>query len=246
MELLFIDESGDDGLAEGSSEFYILSGVAVEDIFWKETYWKLRTFREKVTQKFGLLKVELKGEEIFQHEGALFNSGLVPYDQQWICERLVELIADELKVECFISSKSKTSFRHRHTIPMLNPAKIFRQEIWSEYLSSYERYLMDKTEKLGHPQTGMIFYDKNHEKYVRSFVRRFTRKFDVKSPFLGAGLIEDVVFYDSRASLFIQLADFLSSFSLRKVRGKSRKDAFVITREMIDKLQSKVGAFVEE
>jgi len=41
MELLFIDESGDDGLVEKSSEFYILAGVAVEDIYWKENFWKL-------------------------------------------------------------------------------------------------------------------------------------------------------------------------------------------------------------
>ncbi|MGH7453531.1 MAG: DUF3800 domain-containing protein [bacterium] len=71
MELLFIDESGDDGVNEKSSQFYILTGVAIEDIFWKETFWNLSRFRERIVQKYGLKIDEIKGENIFQHEGSL-------------------------------------------------------------------------------------------------------------------------------------------------------------------------------
>jgi hypothetical protein len=38
MELLFVDESGDDGLAQGSTDFYILAGVSIEDRYWKEGF----------------------------------------------------------------------------------------------------------------------------------------------------------------------------------------------------------------
>jgi hypothetical protein len=130
MELLFIDESGDDGLAEKSSEFYILAGVAVEDLYWKENFWKLFQFRQRILQK-----------------------------------------------------------------------------------------------------------------HIRKLVREYTRKFDQQSEFPGAGLIEDVLFYNSKMSFFIQLADFLASVSLRIVRGRSGKDTFKMTPEMIAKLRRKVEAF---
>lgn len=243
IELLFIDESGDDGLVKGSSEFYILAGVALEDKFWKETFWKLFNFRKTLLQRFGLRADEIKGEAIFQHEGVLFNSGLLPDDQRWICESLLDLICDELKADLFVLAKSKREFLHRHPMSMSNPTKIFREETWRGYLSLYEEALLLKSRELGSPQTGLVFYDRNQEKYIRKLVREFTRKFDEQGEFPGYGLIEDVLFYNSKASFFIQLADFLASVSLRIVRGKSEKDTFDMTSEMIAKLRRKAEAF---
>jgi len=246
MELLFVDESGDDGVTEKSSPFYILAGVAVEDIYWKETFWKLSRFRLNILQKYGIRTDELKGEAIFQHEGVLFNSGLFPSDQEWICKSLIDLICHDLKVELFILVKSKNEFHRRYTMPMRNPEKIFRQEVWRGYLSHYEKILVEKSRKTDHLQTGMIFYDKNQEKHVRNLVREFTRRFDPQSEFPAAGLIEDVLFYNSKTSLFIQLADFLASVSLRIARGPSEKDTFKMTEEMINTFRSKMGVFIGE
>lgn len=114
----------------------------------------------------------------------------------------------------------------RHPSPMRNPEKLFRQEIWREYLFRDEECLLNKSQEAHFPQTAMIFYDKNQEKHVRGLVREFNIKFDEQNRFPGAGLIEDVLFYKSETSLFIQLADFLSSISLRLVQGKSKKRYF--------------------
>jgi hypothetical protein len=241
MELLFIDESGDDGLAPKSSEFYILAGVAVEDCFWKETFWKLFGFRQHILRKFGLKIDELKGEDIFHHEGDLFNTKLEPTDEKWICESLIELICAELKVGLHIWAKSKRKFLQRYTEPLRNPQKIFRQEIWREYLSRYEQHLFEKSHSRGYPQNAMVFYDKNQQKHVRSLIREFTRKFDEQSEFPGAGLIEDVIFYDSKMSVFIQLADFLASISLRILKGRGSKDEFEIPVEFIERIKAKIG-----
>lgn len=37
MELLFLDESGDNGLAEGSSKYYILAGISFEDVVFRDS-----------------------------------------------------------------------------------------------------------------------------------------------------------------------------------------------------------------
>ena len=182
MELLFIDESGDDGLAEGSSEFYILAGVAVEDIFWKETFWKLFKFRQHVLQQYGLKIDELKGRDIFQHRGAVFfNTKLQPSDQQQIGEKLIDMICTDLKVELHVLAKSKQEFLDRQLTPIHHPEKLFRQEIWTEYIARYEKYLLQTSRTKRHPENGLVFYDKNQQKHVRGLIRQFTRKFDERS-----------------------------------------------------------------
>ncbi len=248
MELIFVDESGDDGVQASSSPFYILTGAALDDIYWKESFWKLRTFRESILKKYGLkLRTgELKGEDIFQHEGILFNSGLLPSDQRWIGESFLQLVCDELRIKIFVYVKSKRGFLLRYPNPRHNLEKLFRQEIWREYLSRYEEYLLNKSQETHFPQTAMLFYDKNQEKHVRGLVREFNIKFDEQNRFPGAGLIEDVFFYKSETSLFIQLADFLSSISLRLVQGKSKKDTFEVSSHLLEKLGAKTAFFIRE
>lgn len=239
MELLYVDESGDDGLVERSSDFYILSGIAVNDYHWKETFWKLMQFRQELLRRYGLRVDEIKGEDIFQHEGPLFNSGLFPRDQLWICQRLINLVCDELKIALHIQAKSKEKFLLRHKTTSGNLTRIFRQETWEGYLAQYEKELFKKSKRTGYPQNAMIFYDRNQEKHLRSLIRKFTRKFNEQSSFPGTGFIEDVIFYDSKSSLFIQLADFIASVSLRFVKGKSKKDAIEIPTHLRDKFRFK-------
>lgn len=246
MELLYVDESGDDGLAERSSNFYILAGVAVNDFHWKETFWKLMQFRQELLRQYGLRVDEIKGEDIFHHEGPLFNSGLLPKDQLWICHKLIKLICDELKITLHIQAKSKKKFLLRHENFSGNLQKLFRQEIWEGYLGQYEDELFKKSTRIGYPQNAMIFYDRNQEKHIRSLVRKFTKKFNEQSDFPGAGLIEDVIFYDSKSSLFIQLADFTASVSLRLVKGKSEKDAIDIPAELGFKFRAKSQGLGQE
>ena len=84
----------------------------------------------------------------------------------------------------------------------------------------------------------MIFYDRNQEKHVRALVRKFTRKFNEQTGFPGSGLIEDVIFYDSKSSIFIQLADFTASVSLRLVKGKSEKDTIEVPSDLALKFRT--------
>jgi hypothetical protein len=76
---------------------------------------------------------------------------------------------------------------------------------------------------------------------VRSLIREYTRKFDEQSEFPGAGLIEDVIFYDSKMSVFIQLADFLASISFRILKGRRTKDEFEIPEKFIERIKAKIG-----
>jgi hypothetical protein len=87
-----------------------------------------------------------------------------------------------------------------------------------EYLTAYETYLLEKTSKTQCPQTALIYFDFNpsQEKHVRQIVREYSRKFDRQTRFPSAGIVEGVIFRDSTASYFIQLADMLA-FSINRI-----------------------------
>ncbi|MFH0774888.1 MAG: DUF3800 domain-containing protein [bacterium] len=211
MEFLFIDESGDNGLSENSTDHYILAGISFEDWQWKENFWKIIEHRRQISQKYGLVIDELKGSEIFSHRGPFFNSALHSNDLKWIYNQTIDLICDNLSLSLFVVVRSKEEFKRRQTYDR-NPIKIFTQEIWTEYLSMYEEYLIEKSVATKNPHTGLIYFDLNQEKYVRKIVRQFARKFNQQSTYPSAGIIEDVIFRDSKVSYFIQIADIVLHF----------------------------------
>lgn len=242
MEFLFIDESGDNGLAEGSTDFYILAGISIEASCWKECFWKILDLRRLISQKYGLRIDEIKGSHLFSHRGPFFNSSLNPVDLEWIYNEITDLICTPL-IECFAIVKSKKEFKKSQFQPKAKKLTRFLDErIWREYLTMYEAYLLEKTIKTQCPQTALIYFDFNpgQEKHVRQMVREFSRKFDHQTRFPSAGIVEDVVFRDSKASYFIQLADILAFSISRIVTGKGEHDVFTINSINQERLKAKI------
>jgi hypothetical protein len=133
-------------------------------------------------------------------------------DTFWIYERLVDILCEPYTT-LFVAVHSKAEFRNqRFPISEKHLTRIFTEQVWRHYLNEYEAFLLAKADKTGHPENGIVYYDCNpgHEKYVRRVVRDLARKFDQTVRFPNAGIVEDVVFRDSTASYFIQLADMLA------------------------------------
>lgn len=239
MEFLYLDESGDNGLQEGSSEFYILAGVAIESCNLRAIYWQIIEFRKSITKRYGLEFQEIKGSDLFSHRGSFFNSLLTPSDLEEIHENIINILC-ESPIELFASVKSKKEFKERYN-PASNPnaIKVFTQEIWRDFLSTYEEHLFDKSRKNESPENGLIYFDRNQgqEKYIRKIVREYFHK---EPTYPGAGIVEDPVFLDSHNSYFIQLSDILAFTISRLVCGRGNKDVFVINPEIASKLKTKI------
>jgi hypothetical protein len=242
MKFLFMDESGDYGFAEGSSDYYILAGISIDDLCWKEYFWKIQDFRRQISQKYGLKIEEIKGSHIFSHTGPFFNSSLTPKDLEWIYERIINIICGPLS-ELFVSVKSKKAFRQEHAQSQVKKLRrLFSEQVWREYLTVYEEFLIRSSIETQSPQTGLIYFDDpGGGKYVRRIVRECSRKWDRQSKFPAAGIIGDVVFGDSRISHFIQLADILAFSICRLATGRGKYDVITIKREIVDKLRAKLS-----
>jgi Protein of unknown function (DUF3800) len=241
MEFLYIDESGDNGLVEGSTKFFILAGVAIEANYLKEFFWIMLNFRQSISQRYGLRIQEIKGSDLFYHRGPFFNSVVNPPDLEEIYIDIVNILC-ESPIQLFATVKSKDEFRTRYSQLNKNSVKIFNEEIWKEFLSIYENYLVDKSRANKHPQNGIIYFDRNpaQDKHIRKIIRERFRRFDTRSEFPAAGIVEDVVLCDSHSSYFIQLADILAFTVSRLLTGRGNNDVFSIKPEIATKLRAKI------
>lgn len=204
MEFLYVDESGDNGFKPGSSERFILAGVAVNASRWREMFWKVRGLKDEIFRRYGIRIDEFKASELFSHRGAFFDSRLRDTERTWIYDRLIDLLCDPA-IKLFISIHSKAEFRR------LQPAledkylvKPFTRHLWKKYLFSYEEYLIQKTKRTSRPANAILYFDSNpgQEKLVRGIVREFAEKTGTEERLAAAGLVEDVIFRDSKTSYF--------------------------------------------
>ena len=240
MNLLYIDESGDNGLSERSTDYFTLAGLAVEDRFWKEYSWLVLDLRRRISQRYGVVFAEFKASELFTHRGDSFGTGLSYDDSLWIYEQLIGLICNP-HVELFMVAASKQKFMARQPQAAIDKLiRVFTERVWREFLSAFEQHLVDQSQREGRPQTGLLYVDGKDNKYVRRLVREYAKKFDERAPYRGAGLIEDVVFRDSRNSYFVQLADTLAFSMGRIVTGHEYVSEIVISPAVADKLRAKV------
>ncbi len=68
MYLMYVDESGDAGLQNSPTRYFVLTGIVLHELRWHEALTMLTDFRKRMRGKFGLL---LK-EEI--HSGKMLNN----------------------------------------------------------------------------------------------------------------------------------------------------------------------------
>lgn len=72
MYLLYVDESGDTGLLNSPTNYYILSVLVIHESSWSELLANLVTFRRYLRDKFGLkLRDEIHCNEMINKPGDL-------------------------------------------------------------------------------------------------------------------------------------------------------------------------------
>jgi hypothetical protein len=164
-------------------------------------------------------------------------------DLFWIYNQFIDIICDPY-INLFVITHSKKEFKKsQNQTTIKNLPKLFSKWIWMEYLSMYNNYLLYKSEKSEKNETGIIYCDTNHgqAKYIREIVKSFSLKFDKSSKLSGAGIVEDVIFLDSKSSYFIQLSDILATTIKKIVTGKLDGDKFEIKPEAVKKIKDKIN-----
>lgn len=72
MFLMYVDESGDPGLTNSPCRYYVLSGLVVHELRWRAAMERIREFRLRMRDQYGLkLREELHSGRLINNPGPL-------------------------------------------------------------------------------------------------------------------------------------------------------------------------------
>lgn len=245
MYLMYVDESGDTGLINSPTRFFVLSGIVIHEMRWNEYLEQLIAFRQRINTRFGF---KLR-EEI--HSGTILTK---PRDLARIpkYERLaiLRMFADEVASMSDISIINVLIDKQGKS-----PNYDVFSVAWGALLQRFDNTL--RHHNFPGPRNpddrGMIFPDNTDNKTLNRLIRKMHHYNPVPNQSrYGHGyrnlkiqsVIEDANFRDSRDSYFVQAAD-LAAFLLyqmsqpsKYIRKKSAQNYFLRLTNVLCKIAS--------
>lgn len=74
MYLLYIDESGDSGLQNSPSRYFVLTGLVIHELRWKRYLNQIVDFRRRMRRSYGLkLREEIHSAHLINRPGSLIR-----------------------------------------------------------------------------------------------------------------------------------------------------------------------------
>ncbi len=206
MYFLYVDESGDTGMQNSPTQFFILSGFVVHELRWHSTLEAIIDFRRELRRRYGLrLREEIHAAHFMHRPGTLAR---IRKDLRLRILREVldfEATLPDVNLLHVLVDKSRKARDY----------DVF-EHAWMALLQRFENTISHRN--FPGPQNpqdyGVAICDRTDEPKLRKLVRRLRRYNPV--PSIGGGgyrqmplrtLVEDPVHRDSLHSYFIQLAD---------------------------------------
>jgi hypothetical protein len=244
MYLMYVDESGDTGRKNGSSQYFCLSGLVVHESDWRNLINALLSHRKVLRANYGLpVRAEIHASEYMQR--AVF--GLDKHVRLAILRNVLDEVA----------KLNYVSLTHVVVNKANKPANYdVLQSAWGTLFQRFENTLVHGNFPGGHSQDyGMVITDAT----AGTKLMRLMRRMAVYNPipnnsFHGPGtrnipivrIIEDPSGRDSAESLPIQICD-VAAYFLKQVlqpnsyvRRKNASNYFVRLQPVLNRRASRV------
>lgn len=204
MHILYVDESGDPGIHQFGSPFFILSGLVIAQDDWTKYLNRLKTFRQSIKNRFGLLiREEIHAAELIRINKLKAYQKIKKTDRIQIlkeyCQQ-IPIIFDNAKVINICLDKSL------YTSP-----EDIQLTAWHRLIQRYDTYLKKSTNDKGI----IISDDTDGHKIIRQL--RKMRVYNPTPSHYGAprnvptdNIIEDLFQRNSNQSYFIQSVDVIA------------------------------------
>ncbi len=242
---MYVDESGDVGLINSPTRYFVLTGLVVHELRWKEYLDQMLDFRKRMKQIYGLrMRDEIHASEMIRRPGKL------AYIKRHNRLAIIRAFAKELStmpdiniINIVIDKQGKdTSY------------DVFAKA-WTALLQRFENTLSNR--KFRGPanpdERGIVFPDRTDDKKLTKLLRSLRRYNPIPNkPDYGKGyrnlkiskIIEDPNFRESTHSFYIQAAD-LTAYTLSQklspnsyMRKKSGDNYF----DLLDSVLCKVAS----
>ena len=208
MFLMYVDESGDCGIENTPSRYFVLTGIVIHELRWKRYLNEILKFRRRIRESFGLkLREEIHAARLITKPGNLVR--IKRNDRLTIIRWFTGLIAsfDDINVlNVVIDKKSKPK-----------DFDVFGMA-WKTLIQRFENTLSNRNFRgpVNADDRGLVIPDHTDDKKLKKLMRKLRRYNPIPNRReLGHGyrdlpikqIIEDPIFRDSEDSYFIQAAD---------------------------------------
>lgn len=217
MYLMYVDESGDPGMKNSPSRYFILTGLVVHELNQQACFEQLIDFRRRMRDAFGLkLRQEIHAYDfVSRHPGEL--STIKKNDRLSIIRFLARELSSmrdlniiNVVVDKSVRPESYDPFEHAWTVLIQRFENTISYRNFSGARNADDR--------------GLIVADKGEDLKLTKLLRKMRRYNPIPNrSAVGSGyrnlviskIIEDPIFRDSRDSYFIQVCD-LAAFLMKQ------------------------------
>jgi Protein of unknown function (DUF3800) len=206
MFLMYVDESGDKGLVNSPTRYFILTGLVIHELRWHDTLAALVALRRRMRQKFTLkLREEIHASSMLTHPGVLVR--IKRNDRLAIIRHFLDELA-ALDCVSIVNVRIDKFGKPPGYDPFVKG--------WEALIQRFENTLNRRNfpGPANPDDKGIIFCDQTDEVALRNLYRRMRTHNPIPNQ-IGSGyrqiplvrIIEDPSPRDSRHSYFIQAAD---------------------------------------
>jgi hypothetical protein len=217
LYLMYVDESGDTGLTNSPTRYFVLSGLIVHESYWRELINTLVAFKRKMRTLHGLpVRAEIHASEFVNTRA---------YDlERHVRLAILRNTLDELAKLDFISLTNVVVDKENKP----DNYDVFHSA-WGTLFQRFENTMLHGNFPGQHKNDrGMVLTDATSGKLLTRLVRKMAVYNNV--PNQGGGgyrnlpirkIVEDPHAKDSRDSLPIQMCDVVAYFLNQKLRPNS-------------------------
>lgn len=224
MYLMYVDESGDAGLINSPSNYYILSDIVVHELDWIACLQQLVTFRVRMKDIYGLrMNEEIHAYEMMGKPGPL--SRILKHNRLAILRHFLDELNQMSEISVINVVVDKQSKQPNYDV---------FYKSWIVLLQRFENTIHHGNfpGSANPEERGMVFSDATNDGKLRQILRQARRYNPIPNhPFFGLGtgyrnlqmthIIEDPNMRDSTHSYFVQAADTISYFLKQKLHPSS-------------------------
>lgn len=221
MYLMYVDESGDCGLVNSPTRYFVLTAMVVHELRWQACLEQLIEFRRRLKARFALrLRDEIHAAHFISHPGELIR---IPRNERLT---IIRMFARELAALPSVNIINITVDKSGKA-----PGYDVFEMAWRTLIQRFENTITHRNFRgpANADERGMIFPDNTENKRITDLLRKMRRFNPIPNqPCFSQGyrnigigkVIEDPNFRDSDHSYFIQAVD-LGAFLLYQLLAPS-------------------------
>lgn len=238
MHFIYVDESGDPGIHQYGSPFYILSGLVVPQDEWSKYLERLKTFRQSIKDTYGLqLREEIHAAELIRINKTISYRSIKKIDRISIlkayCQQ-IPIIFDTAKVIniCLVKSNFST------------PEEV-QLTAWNRLIQRFDTFL-----KKSAKDKGIVISDETDGHKIMRLMRKM-RVYNPVPYYFGSAynaptdnILEDLLQRNSQHSYFIQTVDVIAHILYRKEcpKGSLKKYGLELLFDVLEPILLKEAA----